>query len=531
MKRKSEQSNVKDLDPPEEERRNYLKTVGALVAGFAVGGAAAWLGKPAERVEVPGPTVTALGVTVTAPGATVTVPGPTVTAPGVVPDWSPTMEDERLALAQKYKNARPGDTFPIGYLTWGLAQGYLMMCWQANEQACEQLGLEFMGAVCDTDPKWIENTESMIAAGAKAIIMNCPSAPVVPELTDICNDNNVFMLSHFGYTGEMMPGDYGPRWVIDNTPLSDEQTFLPLMLLFEKMRKDGRTKLLHHQAHKTAATVSTVYINLGVFMAWRNYPEMQVLGHQYGEWWYEGGRKAAEASLAERTDYEGLWGANDSQTMGAKKAFEDAGIDIGPYTASRDMELECAGEILKGKFLVTAGFAIPYFGGRMTPMAYDLCVGAWYPLRDEMLQAGRIDCYGLPEEMEGLAEATRLVFHPNFKLGPTKDNHEQILMKQRLDPTKPREDFPYDFRRISLSKCKELDLVYDRHAGGGTYLGQHDYYYPVKLRKFGSVEALRAHVAALHKYFLDFSWANTWKEAEEYAKRFPPELKTQPIWV
>jgi len=34
----------------EEERRKYLRTVGALVAGLAIGGAAAWLSKPVERV-------------------------------------------------------------------------------------------------------------------------------------------------------------------------------------------------------------------------------------------------------------------------------------------------------------------------------------------------------------------------------------------------------------------------------------------------------------------------------------------------
>jgi ribose transport system substrate-binding protein len=50
------------------------------------------------------------------------------------------------------------------------------------------------------------------------------------------------------------------------------------------------------------------------------------------------------------------------------------------------------------------------------------------------------------------------------------------------------------------------------------------------MEKFGSMEALRAHVAALYKYFLDFSWADTWAEAEEYAKQFPPELKIDPIW-
>ena len=95
--------------------------------------------------------------------------------------------EERQALAQKYKNAEPGEKFMIGYLTWGLAQGYLMMCWQANEQACDQLGLTFSGAVCEDDPAWISKTESMIAAGAKAIVYNCPSAAMLPELTRICN--------------------------------------------------------------------------------------------------------------------------------------------------------------------------------------------------------------------------------------------------------------------------------------------------------------------------------------------------------
>ncbi len=482
-------------NPKKITRRQAIGTM-AKVAGVAVAGLAA---KPSEGVEKKTATKTATAA----------------------------LTEERNKLAQKYKNAKPGEKFMVGHITWGLAQEYLMMCYQACEQACRQLNLKFAGAVAESDPAWIETTESMIAAGAKAIVYNCPSAAVLSELTKICNKHNVFMATHFGYTGEMFPGDLGPRWVIDNTPLSDEQTFLPLMLLFEKMKRNGKTKLLHHQAHKMAATCSTVYINLGVYQAWSFYPEIKVLGHQYGNWNFEGGRKAAEASLAVRTDYEGLWGANDSQTTGALRACEDRGLKIGPYTASRDMELTTAQEILKGNFLVTAGFAIPYFGGRMVPMLYDLCVGAWYPLKDEMVQSGRIDCYGRPGEIEQLAEGARIIYHPSFKIGPTEENLEKVLKQMKAKTPV----YPYDFRLISISKCKELGLTYDRHAGGGTHLGQHDYYFPATLKKFGSIEALKKHVAALHKYFLDFSWADTWDKAQEYAKRFPPELKTEPSWV
>ena len=438
-----------------------------------------------------------------------------------------TTEADRKELAKKYANAKPGDSFGIGHIAWWLSQEYAIMNYQSSQQAVEQLGCTFHGAVASTESEWIETLESMIAKGCKAVHLNVPTMAVMPELCRIANENRVFLSSNFGYTGDVFPGDYGPYWVVDNTPLSAEQTYPPLTLLMEKMRQNGRTKLLHHQAHKTAATVSTVYINLGVYMAWQNYPEMQVLGHQYGEWGYEGGRKAGEASLAQRTDYEGFWGANDSQTTGALSALDDAGVHIGPYTASRDMELTTAEKILDGNFLVTSGFAIPYFGGRIVPMLYDMCVGAWYPLHAEMIQAGRLDCYGRPGEIEKLASDSGIDQNPSFSIGPTRENIDTILKEMKKD--KPQ--YPYDFRLLSLAQCDEHGLTYDRHAGGGTMLAplSHDYYFPAKIKKLGSLDAVRKHIAALHKYFLDFS-VDTFEEAQEYSKQFPPELKTEPLW-
>ncbi len=323
-------------------------------------------------------------------GGLVSAGGKKEGAAGQEPAKAASTED----LAQKYKNAKPGDSFLIGHITWHLGQEYAIMVYQAIEQACNQMGLKFRGAVAKSQAEWAEITESMIAAGAKAIIYNVPDMSVMKQVAEIANQNNVFIATYFGYTGDIMPGDFGPRWVIDNTPFSDEQTFIPLTCLFQKMKDAGKTKMLIHQASKSAATVSTVYINLGIYQALQKFPEMKLMGFQYGEWGFEGGRAAAEASLAVRKDYEGLWGANDSQTMGALRALEDRGVKIGPYTASRDMEMTTAQEILKGNFLCTSGFAIPYFGGRLVPMLYDMCVGAWYPTPEEMLQTGTLDLYG-----------------------------------------------------------------------------------------------------------------------------------------
>ena len=429
-------------------------------------------------------------------------------------------------LAQKYKNAEPGEKFLIGHITFHLGQEYAVMVYQSIEQACNQMGLKFKGAVANTQADWIELTESMIAAGAKAIIYNCPPAEVMPQIAEIANKNNVFIATYFGYTGDIWPGDYGPRWVIDNTPLSDEQTYIPVTLLMEKMKEAGKTKIYIQQGSKSTATISTVLINLGVYEALQNYPQMKLMGFQYGEYGYEGGRVGAESALAVRTDYEGMWSAADSMATGALKAMRDRGVEIGAYTASRDMEMTTAQDILKGRFLVTSGFAIPYYGGRLVPMLYDMCVGAWYPGPDEMLQTGKLTVYGKPGELEKLAAAAGIANHPSFTTGPTEENLKQILM--HIKDKSP--NYPYDFRLMSISKTKELGLKYDRTAGAGTALGAHDYYSVKKIKKFGSMDALKKHVSALYKYFLDISWMTDQKAAQEMARNFPPELKVEPIW-
>ncbi|MEC9490575.1 MAG: substrate-binding domain-containing protein [Halanaerobiales bacterium] len=432
--------------------------------------------------------------------------------------------DTREDLAQRYKNAEPGEEFLVGHITFQLAQEYAMMMFQSTEQAAEQLGLKFKGVVAHSDAEWIQLTKSMIASGAKAITYNCPSLNVVPELARICEENDVFMLTNFGITGEMLPGDYGPRWVVDNSPQADEQAYFPLMLLFEKMSQDGKTRVYHQQGSKSSATVAQVQINLATLMAWSQYPELKMYGHQYGEWNFEDGRKGAEAALAERTDYQGIWAANDSQITGALSAFQDRGIFIDKYAVSRDMETTTAQKIVADQFLATNGFDIPYFGGRMVAMAYDMCVGKWYPMPDEMVQAGKLNTYGNSEAPQ-LAKDAGISDNPSFYLGPTEKTLNKILMEIKKDEPQ----YPYDFRLVSHAKTEELGLEYDRHAGGGTELGFNDFYYPVKTDRFASRQEFKNHIGALHEYLLDLD-VETWEEAKKLLESLPSEIKTEPVW-
>ena len=164
-----------------------------------------------------------------------------------------------------------------------------MMVLQSIEQACRQLGLQF-------SIRW----RHLMLNGFNKPRYDCcwckSDYHIVPrfrsfELQKFVT-TKVFLATYFGLTAETFPGDFGPYWVIDNTPMSDEQTFLPLVLLFQKMRDNGKTKFLHIQASTTNATISTALINVGVFQAWKLYPEIMALVHQWGEWNDEGGESS-----------------------------------------------------------------------------------------------------------------------------------------------------------------------------------------------------------------------------------------------
>jgi len=168
-----------------------------------------------------------------------------------------------------------------------------------------------------------------------------------------------------------------------------------------------------------------------------------------------------------------------------------------------------------GQYQVDAANAV----ARMTLLSHDE--------PSTSLAVKKVFAYGKPPEIEKLAVSSGLVKHPSFKLGPTQQNIDKILSQMKATPP----NYPYDFRLASISKCQEEGLTFDRHAGGDNSLGQNDYYFPATVTKFGGMEGLRAHVAGLYEHFLDFSWADTWAEAEEYAKKLPESIKTDPVWV
>ena len=159
-------------------------------------------------------------------------------------------------------------------------------------------------------------------------------------------------------------------------------------------------------------------------------------------------------------------------------------------------------------------------------MLYDMAVGAWYPKEEEMIQTGTIDVYGAPGEVERLVKNAGLDQHPNLRIGPLKENMDDTSMEMKKPNPQIRDPLPLDV--VPEDQGAREGLRPARWRGHGK-LGSHDFLYPARLEKFGSLVAFKAFVQGLYDYFLDFS-IDTWDQAERFIASLPPEVKIEPIW-
>lgn len=522
------------------------KVAGATVAGLVIGGVAGYALKPevpAATVTVPTTVKETVKETVTVGAATVTVPTTvtkTETVVSTVGPAAPGLAELRRELAQRYATGKPGDKFLVGYVTWTLAQEAPKYDYQGADQACKQLGLEFKGIEIGAEAlKAVEATDSLIAAGAKGVVYWAPALAAMQEIVRLCEENKVFAATAWCRDPALLPGDKGPHWFFEFSTMSDEMSFHCMTLLFEKMKKYGRSKVLHVQSSKTIAPDSTALINQGIAIAWRRYPFIQLLGHYWGEWAYPGGRKAGEDALAVRTDYEAVWGHNDDQAMGTVSVFKERGINIGPFAAARDAIVACLEEVVKGDWFITSLTEFQYFGGLRVAATYDAVTGASYPLRDEMVQSPWVTTVlnlttpGIKEENEELIKSSGLWWHPNFVVVDAG----KLLEFAKISEVYPSKLYPYDFRTLSVGKCQELGLTYDRHAKN--YLTANNYYYVPLMKRMKvtddrtrgeNLESFRKQFALTMKYFLELTW-DTHSENESKVKAAEAEgLKLEPFW-
>jgi len=188
---------------------------------------------------------------------------------------------------------------------------------------------------------------------------------------------------------------------------------------------------------------------------------------------------------------------------------------------------------------VTSLTEFQYFGGYRVAATYDAVTGASYPLRDEMVQSPWVTTVlnmttpRIKEENEELIKSSGLWWHPNFVVVDSG----KLLEFQKISEVYPAKEYPYDFRTLSVGKCQELGLTYDRHAKN--YLTANNFYYVPMMKRMKvtedrtkgqNLESFRKQFGLTMKYFLELTW-DTYTDNESKLKAAEAEgLKLEPFW-
>lgn len=382
--------------------------------------------------------------------ATLSGPRPEITSTATIAD-----------KAQRLATAKPGERFLIGNITIALALEVSTIFDQSAAQAARALGVDYKTrdiGFSVTEP--IAAARELIAQGAKGILSFALDPGAMYQVARLCQENKVFFSSWWSiqpFTPPWAIGDYFLKFGFQDCE-TDELAVSTL--LFQKLK--GQGKVINIQG--TANLPSNAIKNFGIVQAWKKYPDIRLVGHPYGLWDLAEAKKVTEETLASTPDINGVVTVNDSMSAGAVLGGQDKGLKLGPFATGVDGQRVAVEMARDGNFLATSSFNSPYIYGMGLCELYDAITGAYYPPDKERLNSTSDTLI-----VADVDEVKRLAAEANFKLP-----YPVISGREYYDKVYEPSTFPWDWRRMSRGKAKELGLEYD--PTGGTGLGgQHSY--------------------------------------------------------
>ena len=125
------------------------------------------------------------------------------------------------------------------------------------------------------------------------------------------------------------------------------------------------------------ARVTEVARTLGVDRALKEYPDIELIARQPGNWNQIDSRRVMEDLIVAHPQIDGVFGQNDSVGVGAMQALEDAGL-TGIPVVGLDGNAETMDLIKEGRFFATMSFTPSWQAGYSLVRAYDVAHG-WKP--------------------------------------------------------------------------------------------------------------------------------------------------------
>jgi ABC-type sugar transport system substrate-binding protein len=229
-----------------------------------------------------------------------------------------------------------------------------------------------------SDEKEIDSIKALAARGGKDTILfidpnQAPNAAVVAE---ICEEAGIFWTSCWSTAEGVYPGQY-PHFTLFESPDDAKSGYDIAVELFESLETPGKGKILALQGE--LANSAAINRFKGLQKALAEYPEIELVDDQSGEWSPEKALSIVETWLSKYTDIDGIWAANDNMGLGTIQALKAKELNGKIKVVSIDAIDDALQAVKDGDLVCTVasnGWLQAYYG---LAYAYSAYVGEFDP--------------------------------------------------------------------------------------------------------------------------------------------------------
>lgn len=256
--------------------------------------------------------------------------------------------------------------------------------WSAgSENAAKVLGCDYLPLSANSqETKQIADLESAIARGVDGIEIQPVTTDTLTSMVNFCEEEEVWFVTMWDKPDELLPKDY-KYWAAHITMDDVRQGYVPGKVLFDALGGKGKVVAIGGLVGDSSATNRYE----GLKIALKEYPGIELLDYQIGDWSRVKGVSIMEDFLASYGDeIDGLWCACDDMALGALEVIKSEGLAGGKIKiVGVDAIKEAVENVIKGDMYATVSGDSWYMGGLGLVYLYNAVKGNILPEEEQII--------------------------------------------------------------------------------------------------------------------------------------------------
>ena len=202
------------------------------------------------------------------------------------------------------------------------------------------------------DDKQINDIKALIASkGDNMILFVDPNnAPNITSIAELCEEAGVYWVSAWNTPEGINPMSY-KYWVAHQACDGVQQGYDLAVNIFDRFEEPGKGKILVLEG--MLANTANVERMEGLNKALEEYPDIEVLDDQAGDWDTKKALSITETWLAKYDDIDGIWCASDDMALGVVQALKAKGLDKQVLVTGNDGTTDAVNAVESGEINVT----------------------------------------------------------------------------------------------------------------------------------------------------------------------------------